>query len=220
MNALEGKSADANSVLALADRVTAVETTARRTMNEQSANIALLMSLSQLRDALATGRSFTLELETAKALAARSGIALDDSAFAAAATRGIPSLPELRRRFRPTAAAVMRASAMPDGASAWYRRIFDRAMSIVAVRRLDGDAAGTSTSAVLARAEQRVNEGDVAAAVSEMDGLRGGAATAAAAWLADAHLRVAAERAGAEVTTRAIAALNAAAKETPSADGQ
>lgn len=213
MNMLEGRSAEAHSVLALSDRVTALETTARRTMVEQSANIALLMSVSQWREAMLAGHPFTLELQTTKALAARVGdVTIDDSGFADAAARGVPTLADLQRQFGPAAAAAMRASAVPEGTSAWYRRILDRVLSIVTVRRLDGDAAGMSTAAVLARAENRLNTGDLAAAVAEMNNLTGAAATAAQAWQTQAKARVAAERAAADVATKAVAAVAAAGK--------
>ena len=213
MNMLEGRSAEANSVLALADRVTSLETSARRTMIEQSTNIALLMTVAQWREAVLAGHSFTLELETAKALAARSGaMTIDDAGFAAAAARGLPTLAELQRRFNPAAAAAMRASAIPDDTAPWYRRILERMLAIVTVRRLDGDAAGTGTAAVLARAEKRLAEGDLPAAVGEMNGLSGAAATAAASWLGDAKARVVAESAASDATTRAVAAVAAAGK--------
>jgi uroporphyrinogen-III synthase len=213
MNMLEGRSAEAHSVLALSDRVTALETTARRTMVEQSSSIALLMAVSQWREAMLAGRPFTLELQTTKALAARVGdVTIDDSGFADAAVRGVPTLADLQRQFGPAAAAAMRASAVPEGTSAWYRRILDRVLSIVTVRRLDGDAAGMSTAAVLARAENRLNTGDLAAAVAEMDNLTGAPATAAQAWQTQAKARVAAERAAADVATKAVATVAAAGK--------
>ena len=103
----------------------------------------------------------------------------------------------------------MRASIIPDGTAPWYRRILDRVFSIVTVRRLGGDAAGTSVSAVLARAQARLIEGDLAASMTEMNSLTGTAATAAAPWLALAKARVAAERAAADATTKTVAALAA-----------
>ena len=210
LNMLEGRSAEANSVLALADRVTALESSARRTMVEQSTNIALLMAVAQWRDAVSAGHGFALELQTVKALAARAnGPVVDDAAFAAKATRGIATQAELQRRFSASAAEAMRATAIPEGTGAWYRRILSRMMAIVTVRRLDGDAAGTSTSAVLARAERRLAEGDLGATVNELSGLDGGAAQAMAAWLEEATARVATERAIAEATTKAVAAVAA-----------
>jgi hypothetical protein len=101
----------------------------------------------------------------------------------------------------------MRADAIPDDTAAWYRRILDRMLSIVTVRRLDGDAAGTSVSAILARAQKRLTDGDLAAAVAEMEALSVSAQTAVAPWLALAKTRVAAEHAAAEATIKSVAAV-------------
>ncbi len=208
MKMLESRSAEANSVLALSDRVAAIEATDRQAIVEQSAHVAFLLAVAQWREAILAGHPFALELETVKALAQRAGgPAVDDRGFADSAVRGIPTLAALQRSFGPAAAAAVRASAIPDDTSAWYRRILDRILSIVTVRRLDGNAAGTSTSAILARAEQRLGEGNLTTAVAEMSGLSGSAAQAAASWLADARARVAAEQAAAEATTRAVAGL-------------
>ena len=225
LNMLEGRSAEANSVLALSDRVTVLETTGRRTLVEQSGNIAMLMAVAQWREAVLAGRPFAVELEIAKMLAVRAGgQSIDDGGFAEFAARGIPTLQELERRFGPAAAAVMRAGAIPDGAGAWYRRILDRIFSIVTVRRLDGEAAGTSISAVLARAKLRLTGGDLAAAVVEMNSLSATVAKTAAPWLADAKARVAAEKAAADATTMAVAAVAAtgagATPPTPVTNGR
>ena len=61
----------------------------------------------------------------------------------------------------------------------------------------------------LARAERRLAEGDLGATVNELSGLDGGAAQAMAAWLEEATARVATERAIAEATTKAVAAVAA-----------
>ena len=212
LNMLEGRSAEANSVLALSDRVTALETSARRTMVEQSTNIALLTAVAQWREAVLVGHPFALELQTAKSLASRTGLAIDDSGFADTAAKGIPTLAELQRGFNAAAAAAMRADAIPDDTVAWYRRILDRVLSIATVRRLDGDAAGTSTSAILARAQRRLTDGDLGAAVTEASNLTGSAATAMMPWLAPAKTRVAAERAAADATIRAVGAVAGTAK--------
>jgi hypothetical protein len=205
---LEAKSAQANSVLALSDRVTALETTARQAVVAHTSNIALLLAVAQWRDAVAGGRPFALELETAKAVAARTASTpINDAGFADYAKRGLPPLPELQRRFGETAAAVVRADAMPDAASSWVNRVMERLLTIVTIRRTDGEVAGDSVSAILARAERRVKEGNLAGAVEEMSALQGQAATAAAPWLGPAKARVAAEQSMSEATTRAVAAL-------------
>lgn len=193
---LEGKSADAASVLTLSNRVASLEETSRRAVAEQTAEVALLMATAQLREAIIAGRPFAAELETAKALSTRVlNTNIKDQEFAAYAARGIPSLTTLQRRFDETAAQTVRAAAIPDGASGWIRQSLDRLMSIITVRRVSGDVAGSGVSSILARAENRLSTGDIAGAAVEMATLPGAAAEAAAPWLADARARVAADRA-------------------------
>ena len=193
---LEGKSADAASVLTLANRVTTLEDTSRRAVADQTAEVALLMATAQLRETITAGRPFALELETAKALSTRVlGTAINDDGFATYGARGIPSLFTLQRRFGETAARVVRAAAIPDGASGWIRQSLDRLMAIVTVRRVDGDIAGDGAAAILARAENRLEADDLSGAAVEMTALTGAAAEAAAPWLADVRARIAADRA-------------------------
>lgn len=193
---LEGKSADAASVLSLSDRVTSLEDTSRRAVADQTAEVALLMATAQLREAIVAGRPFSAELETTKALSTRVlGSSFDGEEFAAHAARGIPSLLTLQNRFDETAAQTVRAAVIPDGATGWVRQSFDRLMSIVTVRRVSGDIAGNSVTAILARAENRLATGDIAGAAVEIEALTGPPAQAVAPWLADANARIAADRA-------------------------
>ena len=207
LGALEGKSAEAASVLALSDRVNALETAARSTANAQATAVAYVMALGQWQNALASGRPFALELETAKALARRGRGALDDSGFAPFAAAGLPTLVELRGRFDAAAAAAVRAAAVPDDTASWLRRMLDRIMSIATIRRVDGDVEGNSAWAIVARAESRLGQNDLTGAVTEMESLRGSAAEAAASWVAPARARVTAEHTLSEATTKAIAAV-------------
>jgi uroporphyrinogen-III synthase len=203
---LEGKSADAASVLALSDRVASLEETSRRAVAEQTAEVALLMATAQLREAIVAGRPFATELETAKALSTRVlNVNIEDQGFAAYAARGIPSLTALQRRFDETAAQTVRAAAIPDGASGWIRQSLDRLMSIITVRRVSGDVAGSGVSSILARAENRLSTGDIAGAVVEIATLSGAAAESAALWLTDARARIAADQAITATLSKAMA---------------
>ncbi|MGZ6213278.1 MAG: mitofilin family membrane protein [Candidatus Binataceae bacterium] len=207
--ALEGKSANANSVLALTDRVEALEKANRQAAAAQVTAVALLTAVNQLHDAIAVGRPFALELETAKALAGRAGVTLDDQGFGAFARSGVPTIFELQRRFERTAPAIVRADILPADTANWLKRILNRALSIVTIRRTDGDVDGTDVPSVLARAERRLNEGDLARAVTEMSALSGNPAQAASEWVRAAEARVGAERAVTDASAKAIGALAA-----------
>ena len=210
--ALEGKTADAASVLALSDRVTAVEAMTRTAAAEQSVRVATLLAVAQWREALAAGRPFVLEWESVRVLTKRSGQTVDDARFAARAGSGIASLAMLRERFDDTAAQVLRAAAVPNGVSGWLARVFERMLSIVTIRRVDGLVEGNTPEAILARTGVHLRDGNLAAAVTEMEALSGPAAGASQTRRDEARARVAAEDAATELTTKAVAALGAAAK--------
>jgi len=65
------------------------------------------------------------------------------------------------------------------------------AVNLRPVGLVEGDAA----TAVAARAEVKLNDGDLAGAVAEVATLDGAAAEAAASWRSDAEARLAADRA-------------------------
>ena len=205
---LEGRSADAASVLSLSNRVANLEDVSRRAVAEQTAEVALLMATSQLREALITGRPFSSELETTKALSERVlDITLNDAAFMTYATRGIPSVSELQNQFGEIAAQAVRAAAIPDGTSGWLRQSLDRLLSIITVRRVSGDVAGNSATAIVARAESRLDSGDIAGAITELGALAGAAAEAANPWLSFARARVAANQEITTITNKVLASM-------------
>ncbi len=211
IDALEGKSADASTVLALSERVNTLEHVARTAVAEQTARIGQLLAVAQLREAIAAGRPYALELESVKAMSAQSGVALplDDVHMTTHAATGIATLLDLRARFDETAGRVLRARTIPEGVSGWVARSFDRMLSLVTIRRIDGLAVGSDPEAILARAGAQLNASNLAASVTEMDALTGPAAEAAKLWLDEARARVAVESAVTEASLKTIAALGA-----------
>jgi hypothetical protein len=88
-------------------------------------------------------------------------------------------------------------------------------MSIITVRRVNGLVAGTTPSAILARAGAYLKDNNLAAAVTEMEQLKDSAATAALPWLNEARARVAAEQALTDATNKALSALAAMGRAAP-----
>jgi hypothetical protein len=220
LSALEGKSADAASLLALADRVNALENTSRSAIAVQTGRVALVLAVSQWRDAVASGRPFALELESVKAIAERAGQTLnnlDDPRFMSRAPIGIATSVMLRDTFGDTAAHVTRAAAVPGGFEGFWGRSLERLMSIFTVRRVNGLAEGNTPSAILARAGAFVDQGNLPAAVTEMEHLEGDAAVAALSWVEEARARVAAEQAINDASTKAVASLGALGATAPAA---
>jgi hypothetical protein len=218
IDTLESKSADASSVLALSERVNVLERTARTAIAEQGARIGQMLAVAQWREAVASGRPYVLELESVKALSARSGLGLvlDDPRVTAHAASGIATFVDLRDRFDDTAARVMRSGAVPQGVGGWLARSFDRMLSLMTIRRVDGLVEGNTPSAILARAGAQLRNSNLAACVTELEALTGPAADAAKLWLDEARARVAAEAAVNEASIKTIAALATdAAKSEP-----
>ncbi len=190
----------------LVGRIAALE---RRSAPAAGTSPALLLAVGQLRAALRGSGPFDVELDALLAVAA------DDpevggavAALTERAREGVPTLDVLRAGFAAIAGPVVRADDAPEEASRVERWI-SRFTSLVTVRPV-GDVPGDSADAVVARAEARLAEGDLAEAVAEVEGLEGAPAEAAADWLADARARLAAERALAALDARAVAALGTA----------
>ncbi len=119
---------------------------------------------------------------------------------------GIPTLAALRTRFDDVAGAMAAAARMRDGDD-WTDKIFNRLASLVRWRRTGASAAEGTVDAAIAAAEDALRAGDLKAALEALDGLGGGAAEAAAEWMAGARARVTAERALAALHVHAVALL-------------
>ncbi len=196
----------AENVAALADRLAALEKGAAADRPGRTA--ALVLAVAQLREALRRAEPYEGELDAVRALAEgdEEVLRLLDPVAARAAT-GVPTLAELRARFPAMAAAVVgaRAAAAKKG---WIGAALARLSNAITIRRTDAGAAPDSADAALALAERRLDEGDLAGAVRALSALSGPPAEAAAAWLADARARLAAEEAVDGLQALAIAGLS------------
>jgi hypothetical protein len=171
----------------------------------QTQHTAFILAAGQLEAALDAGRPYASELGAVKRLAAGdTELPALLAALEEHADEGIPGMAELRIRFDDTALAVAQA-AQSEADGDWMDRAWARLRSVVTVRPVGGDVAGDSPEARLARAEARLDEGDLASAVGELEGLQGSAAEAAAPWLAGARARAAADQAIGRLRERALA---------------
>jgi hypothetical protein len=93
--------------------------------------------------------------------------------------------------------------------SRWWNGVVQRLTSIVSVRRV-GEAEGETSLARLARAEKAAASGDLAAAVTAIDGLGGAAGEIVSPWLAEAKARLAADRQAETLLGAALAAAGTA----------
>lgn len=165
----------------------------------------MLLAMLQLRDALKGSGPYDQPLTMLKNLAA------DDAELGGIiaplerrATTGLPSLSELQVRF-PEAARRIAAIEIGQEGEGWSAGVLRRLSEAINLRPV-GMVEGTTPTAIAARAEVKLNQGDLAGALAELDALQGAAAEAVADWRADAEARLAAEQAlgalGAQVSRR------------------
>ena len=204
--ALEEAAAAGGEIDDLEGRVAALE--ARPVAEETDpAAAATLLAVAQLRAALGGSAPYDAALAALEAIGGGdAGVATALVALAPHAAAGIATRGTLRDRFTPLAEVILRAAVTPPGGS-WINRTLARLSGLVTVRRVGGDVAGDSVEAIVARAEARLEAGDLAAAVGEVAALDGAAAEAAARWLGDARARLKADGALAALDARAIAAM-------------
>jgi uroporphyrinogen-III synthase len=202
---LRKTAADSATMLRLVDRLDQVEASLRDLQAKRSSAAALLLAVGQLREAVNGGQAFDAELRAVKVLAG------DDAALIRAAESlaeragtGLAPRAALIARFDALAPRIIRAEILPaeDG---WLRSVMDRLLSLVTIRREDGNAAGDNAAAQVARAQAALGRGDLAAAAVQLDGLSAGPAAQAASWLAEARARLAADKALSEMAAQAIA---------------
>lgn len=199
--ALEGRLAGSD---ALAGRLDALE--AR--LEGSGGAATMLTEVGELRDALRTADPY------AAALAAVEARAGDDPAVAEAlaklashAATGVPTVAKLRAEFVGLAPAIVRAAKAPEEGS-WVDQTMANLRALWTVRCV-GKAAecDTATEAIVARAEAKLDDDELADAIDAIETLEGDPAAAAADWLARARTRLDAEAALAALDDRAIAAL-------------
>jgi uncharacterized coiled-coil protein SlyX len=189
-----------NAVAAERKRADRAEAEARRvtarlqTMGREAA------ALAGLRTNLERGYPFEREYDNATTV-----LASDPDARARLAPMrqwaesGIPTRAALREALESQGGDIVRASIL-EGAGTWWQALVARVKALIVSRPTpDGDipAAGTPEGdrapAIVARAEARLRDGDVPAALSELSSLTGAAADTAQAWVAAARARISAD---------------------------
>ena len=160
------------------------------------AGAALVVTLGQLRAALATSHPYAAELQAAEALAKDQPDTLAElHKLDGRAQQGVPTLAILTQQFE----AIMRNAAPASVPAAtdggWGARTLSKLKSLVTVRRV-GDASGDkaeTSGRPLTEAAAAVKSGDLASAVAAMRRAGGSEAPAAASWIEDAQARLDAE---------------------------
>jgi hypothetical protein len=149
----------------LGRRLKQAETKINQPGREQA--VARALAAAALKAATERGGGFSAELQTFASVAA------DDPAIKNLqpyAERGVPSRAELVRRFPAAANVMIDAAYQSQPGESITDRLLSSAMRVVKIRSV-GEAQGDTPNAIVARMEERVKNGDLAAAVSEWNSL-------------------------------------------------
>jgi hypothetical protein len=197
--------------------------------NEQQHAVAMIVAVGELRSALAGDKSFAAELSTLNDLtqddeALRPRLKPIVEQLTPMADAGVPTLSQLAAAFPATEIARAGEAELAGEVTDdnWFKRFWrglgHSISEVITVRPTGPDVEGDDTLARLARAEAKLGEGDLAAAVAEVKALTGLAAETAAEWLAQAEARLAIEAAAAQladISTRELAPRTTAAAPAP-----
>ncbi|HEY7646346.1 MAG TPA: mitofilin family membrane protein [Hyphomicrobiales bacterium] len=163
---------------------------------------ALALALYNLRRATNEGKPFAAEL---RSVADMSPVPLDLAALEARRDQGIRSFEQLQAGYTAAANKALDAENAPADTSL-SSEVWSKVRSFVRIRR-KGNVEGDSTRAILARVEYRLDNHDLAGAISEAEALKGPAAEAMAPWLAEVKAKLAADQALAQAETKILTAL-------------
>ena len=188
INRLEKNKADASSVLALMVRMDAAEQKIKISNAQKERMVDLLLALYQMREAAYSGQSFLTQQQAVLELSS-SLPQVDEKlrSLSAAADQGIFTKAALIRSFSDYAdKAVIALSASPK--KDWFHQAMNSLKSLIVVRRIEAKAKDlNSPQNILARAQQAVNDGDLALAVTILSGLQGNAAEMMKEWKTEAQ---------------------------------
>ncbi len=191
-------------VAALTARLDRIENEHHALVGAASAALAAA-SLSQASD---TGRPFASDLDN---LARTLPDPHEVDALRALAEHGAPPRPVLVAEFPDMARRAAYASRAPVQGSGWLAQIAHAVGVLFTVRRTD-QTSGSSPDAILARAEHRLNDGDLDGAVRELDALPPKGRDAAAPWRDRALRRVQIQNRVAAIRLDALKNLASASK--------
>ena len=185
------------SIAQLNARVASLE--AQQSAVRQTA--AAAVAAATLLDAAQSSRPFPRELAAVKSVAPPSA---DLAALERLATTGAPSRAALAVEFPAYAAKAV--SAAPRSGSRFWAAVGAASSRFIAIRRMDSQA-GTGVDAVLARAEQQINDGDVDQALRLVDNLPPASRAAMDPWRALALDRAEVDRRVSAVRLEAVESL-------------
>ena len=160
---------------------------ARDHSREQGANrILLSLQLTNLKRVAERGGSYAKELADVRRIAPKD---LDLSALDAKAETGLATSQQLASEFKDLTWSLVNADAKPSDDGSLIGQLWQGARSVVQIRK-SGNVDGAGTDAIVARAEVRLQAGDLDGALREVSQLQGDARKAAAPWTAKLAARL------------------------------
>lgn len=129
--------------------------------------MARAIALSGLKTAIDRGGPFLSELDALKS------VSPEDPAVAALtplASNGVPSRSDLTRQFNEVAEEILAAIHQPEQGEGWTDRLMASARSLVKVRPV-GNVEGDTPEAIVARVENKLQNGDLKGAALEWETL-------------------------------------------------
>lgn len=184
---LEKNKADTSFALSLNSRMLAAEEKLKASNAEKERAGALLLALYQMREAADRGQKFTLEQQSARALASfNPSLEFKLNQLTPFAQQGVWTQSALEQTydiFADTALLTEKSGQKTD----WFHRALDKLREQIVIRRIDAPADDLSTQAVLARAGKAVERGDLTLAVIQLKALKGVAAEKMTPWISAAE---------------------------------
>ncbi|MDD3445591.1 MAG: mitofilin family membrane protein, partial [Zavarzinia sp.] len=202
-------SSDAAAIAALQQEIAALKAAAAsadtRITNETERlrdvgrGVSLVYAIGRLRNLLGTDAPYAAALKTVRGHFDALGLLREPTIGKALdtlevhAVTGLATRATLATEFVPLARAAVQAANVPADADV-VDKLLAEAGNLITIRPV-GEVEGDDAAARVARAERRLDRGDLAGAVAEIAPLEGGAATVLADWRARAEARLAAEAA-------------------------
>jgi hypothetical protein len=156
----------------LAGRIDQAEQKINEPVND--IEMAKAVAVTALKTAIDRGGPFLAELDALRSIAPEDAAVKD---LAGDASTGVATRTDLRSEFPAAAAAMLEALHQPDPNEGLFARLYSSAMSGIRVRPV-GSVEGDTPEAVVARIEDKLNNGDLKGASLEWAGLPDAAKTA------------------------------------------
>jgi len=190
---------------ALASRIDRLEADHRAV----TAAAAAALATASLSQASETGRPFVAELNTVARIVPDSG---DLTALRPLAERGVPTREVLVAEFPEMARQASFAAKTPAEGAGLLTRL-NHALSALFTLRQTNRLTGSDPDAILARAERKVNDGDLDGAIREIQSLPSNGPAAAKVWVDRARSRADLQRQIAAIRLKVLRNLAAVDRE-------